>query len=305
MFQRSRLVAVTSVLAIGALVLAGCSSSKKSPAGSSSTGSGASASSSVDAQAAGLVPAAVKSRGTLNVAMDATYPPDEFIGTDGKTIQGMDVDLIKALAAALGLKANLVNVKFDSIIPRIQSGTYDVGMSSFTDNKEREKTVDFVTYFKAGEGFYVKAGSSKTFDGLDSICGAKVAVESGTTELTDAQSMEKKCPQEGKAKPTVLSFSDQDQANLAVSSGRADVGFLDSQVAGYVVKQSNGQFQLTGTAFEVAPYGIALPKGTGLTQAFLAAMKAVIANGTYQKVLGTWGMQDGAITTPVIDGAES
>jgi polar amino acid transport system substrate-binding protein len=303
-FQRPRLVAATSVLTIGILALAGCSSSKKSSTGAGA-GTSSTSSSSVNAAAAALVPAAIKSKGTLTVAMDATYPPDESVAADGKTIEGMDVDLINALAATLGLKTKLVNVKFDSIIPRIQSGTYDVGMSSFTDTKDREKTVDFVTYFQAGEGFYTKAGASKTYDGLDSLCGAKVAVESGTTELSDAQSMEKKCPTENKPKPTVLAYDDQNSANLAVSSGRADLGFVDSQVAGYIVKQSNGQFQLTGTAFEVAPYGIALPKGTALTQAFLAAVKAVMANGTYQTVLAKWGLQAGAITTPVINGAQS
>ena len=133
--------------------------------------------------------------------------------------------------------------------------------------------------------FYVKAGSSKKFNGLSSLCKATVAVETGTTEQTDAQSQAKKCSVK------VLSFADQNQANLAVSSGRADVGFADSQVVGYIVKQSNGQFQATGTAFAVAPYGIALPKGNGMAQAVLAAVKALQSNGTYKSLLAKWGVQ--------------
>jgi polar amino acid transport system substrate-binding protein len=293
-------VAVAGVLVALALVAAGCSSSKKSS--SSGGGGGGGTTAAQNSGAAALVPAAIKSKGTLKVAMDASYPPDEFVGTDGHTIMGMDADLAKAIAAALGLKVDLINVKFDSIIPRLQDGTYDMGMSSFTDNKEREKVVDFVTYFQAGEGFYVKAGSNKSYDGLASLCGAKVAVESGTTELTDAQAQAKKC---GSKTLTVLTFGDQNAANLAVSSGRADVGFVDSQVAGYIVKQSNGQFTQTGTAFEVAPYGIALPKGNGMAQAVLAAMKALMSNGTYTKILNQWGVQSGAITNSVINGAVS
>jgi polar amino acid transport system substrate-binding protein len=235
--------------------------------------------------------------------MDASYPPDEFVGTDGKTIEGMDVDFGKALVAELGLQAKFVNVTFNDIIPRLQSGQYDMGLSSFTDNKTREKTVDFVTYFQAGEGFYIKAGGSKKFDGLTSLCGAKVAVENGTTELDDANAQAKKCPSGSKL--TVLSFADQNGANLAVSSGRADVGFVDSQVAGYIVQQSNGQFEQTGTAFEVAPYGIALPKDNGMAPAVLAAVKAMIADGTYTKALTKWGVQAGAVTSPVINGAQS
>ncbi|MDP9091452.1 MAG: ABC transporter substrate-binding protein [Actinomycetota bacterium] len=300
MVQRSGLAAATGLVAIGALLLSGCSSSKKTANSPTSTSSAVTANA-----AAALVPAAVKGKGTLTIGVDASYPPDESIDTDGHTIIGMDADLAKALAATLGLKANLVNVKFDSIIPRLQSGTYDLGMSSFTDNKTREKTVDFVTYFQAGEGFYVKAGNTKTFNGLDSLCGAKVSVENGTTEQTDAQTQAKTCTGAGKPTVTVLSFSDQNGANLAVSSGRADVGFADSQVVGYIVKQSNGQFTQTGTAFAVAPYGIALPKGNGMAAAVLAAVKKLMADGTYTKILSQWGVQDGAITNPVINGATS
>ena len=103
----------------------------------------------------------------------------------------------------------------------------------------------------------------------------------------------------------MLTFGDQNQVNLAVSSGRADVGFADSQVAAYIVKQSNGQFQNSGTPFGVAPYGIALPKGNGMAKAVLAAMKELISDGTYKKLLAKWGVQSGGITSPVIDGAIS
>ena len=299
MLHRSRIaVATIAVAACASLALAGCSSSKSNN-NTNSGGGGGSSTPAASSTLASLVPAAVKSKGTLTVALDATYPPDESIAADGHTIEGFDVDFIKAVAAKLGLKANLVNVTFDSIIPRIQSGQYDIGMSSFTYTKAREKTVDFVTYFQAGEGFYVKAGSSKTFTGLDSLCNAKVAVENGTTELDDANAQAKKC------KVTVLAFADQNQANLAVSSGRADVGFADSQVAGYIVKQSNGQFQVSGQAFAVAPYGIALPKGNGMAAAVQAAVKAMIADGSYTQILTKWGVQDGAITEPVINGAQS
>jgi polar amino acid transport system substrate-binding protein len=306
--RRNVLISMTAALAAGAMAVSGCSSSSKSSVSSTPAGGGGSSSSTasgVDAASAALVPAAIKSKGVLTFAMDATYPPDESVAADGKTIIGMDADLAADLATLLGLKVSLVNATFDTIIPGLQDGKYDVGLSSFTDTKAREKVVDFVTYFQAGEGYYVKAGSSKTFEGLDALCGAKVAVESGTTEQSDAQTQAKACTAAGKPTVTVLTFSDQNAANLAVSSGRADVGFVDSQVAGYIVKQSNGQFALTGTAFEVAPYGIALPKGNGMSAAVLSAVKALIANGTYTTLLTKWGVQSGAITAPVINGATS
>jgi polar amino acid transport system substrate-binding protein len=275
--------------------------------GGSSSGGGTQtvAPATVDSAAAALVPAAVKGKGTLTVAADATYAPNEFIAKNGKTVIGMDADLANAIGQTLGLKINLTNETFDGIIPGILSGKYDVGMSSFTDTKEREAQVDFVDYFKAGTSFYENASGGPAVTGLASLCGLKVSVEKGTTEQTDATAQGKKCTTAGKAAVTVDTYPDQNGANLAISSGHDQVGMADSPVAAYQVQQSSGQFKLVGTPYGVAPYGIALPKGNGMAPAVLAAVKALIANGTYTKIMNKWGVQAGAITTPGINGAIS
>ena len=293
-------IACLAIAATAALVLTGCGSSK-----SASTPKNTATVSSGSSGAAALVPAAVKSKGTVVIAMDASYPPDEFFKPGTTTpIIGFDADLGTALGKSLGLNVQEQNVTFDAIIPGLQDGKYDIGLSSFTDTQAREKVVDFVTYFQAGESFYVKAGG-KTFDGLDSLCGAKVAVENGTTEQTDAQTQSKTCTTAGKPAVTVLQFSDQSGANLAVSSGRADVGFADSPPVDYIVQQSNGQFVSSGKPFGLAPYGVALPKGNGMAKAVQAAMKELISNGQYAAILKQWNLSDGAITDPMINGATS
>jgi polar amino acid transport system substrate-binding protein len=261
----------------------------------SSTGTGTSASTGTTAGGTVSVPASIKSKGTLTVASDATYAPNEFIASDGKTVVGMDADLMKALGAAMGLKVKIVNQTFDSIIPGLASGKYDVGASSFTDTKEREKTVDFVDYFVAGESFFTKASGGADISGIGDICGKTVAVEKGTTEESDAQAQGAKCKKAGKPTVNVLSFPDQNGANLALSSGRAQLGFADSPVAAYQVKKSGGQFKLVGPSIENAPYGLAVPKNSGLAQPMLAALKVLIANGKYKAILTHWGIQAGAI----------
>ena len=188
----------------------------------------------------------------IRMAMDATYPPDEFM-QNGKIV-GFDADLGRALGKVMGVKVTMVDATFDTIIPGIVDGKFDVGNSSFTDTKAREGQVDFVDYFRAGEGFYEQANSTKTFNGLKSLCGHSVSVETGTTEQCDAETQAKSCH------VTVLSYEDQNEANLAVSDGRADLGFADSQVAAYIVHLSNGQFKLTGTPFETAPTGSWSPR---------------------------------------------
>lgn len=295
MFTRGGTLA--TVLTAAALGMAACGDDDKDSAGTTPS-SGAS-----DAKVAALVPAAVKSKGTLTVAADATYAPNEFIGPDGKTVIGMDPDLAKALAAKMGLKARVVNATFDAIIPGLAANKYDLGMSSFTDTKEREETVDFVTYFSAGTSFFVKADGGPAIETLADLCGEKVAVEKGTTQADDATAQSKKCTSAGKPKVDLLIFPDQNGANLALSSGRAEVGMADSPVAAYQVKQSDGDFKLSGKAYGTAPYGIAIPKGTDMAEPVLAAVKAIMADGSYGSILGEWGVASGAIDNPVINGA--
>jgi polar amino acid transport system substrate-binding protein len=237
------------------------------------------------------VPASIKSKGTITVAADASYAPDEFIGPDGHTVIGMDADLSHALATTMGLKANVVNATFATIIPGLASGRYDMGASSFTDTKAREKTVDFVDYANVGESFYTKTNGGTQIGSIADICGKTVSVESGTTEEGDAKTQSAKCTKAGKPAVTVLVFSTQTEANLAVSSGRAQLGFADTPVAGYQVKQSGGEFKLVGATFAPAPYGLAIPKQPGLAPAVLAALKALDADGTYAAIFAHWGLQ--------------
>jgi polar amino acid transport system substrate-binding protein len=304
------LAGVLPVLCLAGIVGCGSSSSSSSTAAPAATSSSAGTSSAAaapgaDPAVAAKVPAAIKSKGTLTVAADATYAPDEFIGPDGKTVIGMDADLMKALAAVMGLKANVQNQTFDSIIPGLASGKFDVGASSFTDTKEREKTVDFVTYFTAGESFFTKASGGVTVSGLSGLCGKTVAVEKGTTEESDATKQSATCKKAGKPAVNVLSFPDQNGANLALSSGRAQLGFADSPPAEYQVKKSNGQFKLVGTSIENAPYGLAVSKKSGLTAPILAGLKVLMKDGKYKAILTHWGIQAGAITAPKINGAIS
>jgi polar amino acid transport system substrate-binding protein len=302
----SKLVAKIGVPALAVLVLAGCGgSSSSSSTATSTTSTTTSTSNSANAAVVALVPAAVKSKGTLTVAADATYAPNEFIAEDGHTVIGMDPDLMKALGEVMGLKVNVVNATFDTIIPGLAAGKYDVGASSFTDTKERQKTVDFVTYFTAGVSFYGKSSGAPNIKRVEELCGKTVSVEKGTTEEEEAKAQSEKCTKAGKKAVTVLVFPDQNGANLAITSGRAELGMADSPVAAYAVKQSNGTLKGIGSTYGSAPYGIALPKGDGMTVPIQAALKVLISNGTYMKILEKWGVQAGAITNPEINGAKS
>jgi polar amino acid transport system substrate-binding protein len=294
-----KLVALISGAVLALALLAGCGSSKKS----STSTTAATPTPSVNASIAAQVPAAIKSRGTLTVASEAEYAPNEFIAPDGHTVIGMDPDLVKALGAVMGLKTTVVNSTFEAIIPGLAAGRYDVGASSFTDTKEREKTVDFVTYLSVGQAFLTKANGGPKPNTLADLCGHKVSVEKGTVELEEAEKQNTKCKAAGKP-ITLLIFPGQNDANLALSSGRAEIDYADSPIIAYQVRKLGVSVRSSPT-FGAAPYGLALPKGNGMAKPVLEALKVLMANGAYTAILKKWELQSAAITSPVINGAKS
>jgi polar amino acid transport system substrate-binding protein len=261
-----RFVGAVAVAVATAGVAAGCGGSSSS---TTSTSAALTATPNinvpVDKKIAAQVPSSIKSKGTLTVAADATYAPNEFIAPDGHTVIGMDADLAKALAQAMGLTAQVKNVTFDSILPGLAANKYDLGMSSFTVTKTREKTVDFVTYAIAGTSFFVKAQGGPNIQSLADLCGQKVAAERATVQAAAATAQNKKCKAQGKPGVSLSVFPDENGVNLALSSGRATVAMADSPPAAYAVEQSNGQFKLSGNQYGTAAYGIAMPTGCPCT----------------------------------------
>jgi polar amino acid transport system substrate-binding protein len=301
----SKLLARLGLPVLALLALAGCGSSTKTTSGSTAGTAATVSTGGTDQAIAATVPATIKAKGTLNIATEAGYAPLEFLAPDGHTIIGVDPDLIKGIAEVMGLKVNLTNTNFETIIPGLAAGHFDLGVSSFTDTKEREKTVDFVTYYKAGISFYAKSTANPGVKTVADLCGKTVAVEKGTVELEEATKQSGKCTKEGKKAVTVLSFPGQPPVNLAIASGRAEVGMADSPVVAYQIKVNGSEFKLIGESYGFAPYGIAIPKSSGLAAPILAALKRLMANGSYLKILEKWGIQVGAITEPKINGAIS
>lgn len=259
-----------------------------------------------------LLPADVRSRGELSIATDASYAPVEFSTNGGSTLQGLDIDLGNAIGKLLGVKAKFANTKFDGIVAGVAAKKYDLAMSALTDTKKRESQgVDFVNYFKAGTSIAVKKGNPLKISGEMDLCGVKVAAEQGTVQLTDlqdaeidgAKTLKTKCTEAGKKAPEPVPLPDQNSVNSALLSGRADAFTADSPVVGYQIKVTNGQLQEAGQATAVAPYGIAMPQNSPLRGAVQQAVQKLIDDGTYTKILETWGVTNGAVTKASVNGA--
>ena len=282
------------------MALSGCSSSSEAPSEEGSPTAAAPAE-KVD-EIANTVPEAIKSTGTLVVGVNVPYAPNEFKDPSGKLV-GFDVDLMNAVAGTLGLTAEYREADFAKIIPSIQGGTFNVGMSSFTDTKEREEQVDFVTYFSAGTLWAQPAGGDIN---PEDACGKKVAVQATTYQETDElPARSKKCTDEGKPAIEIVPFDSQDAATNAVVLGQTDAMSADSPVTLYAIKQTNGKLAQAGETFDAAPYGWPVQKGSPLAQSLLQALEHLIETGKYEEIAANWGLEEGMIDKPVINGAIS
>ena len=184
---------------------------------------------------------------------------------------------------------------FDKIIPSITGGTMDMGMSSFTDNAERQQQVDFVDYYEAGILWAAPAGA--TVD-PDDACGLKVAVQATTYEHTDElPAKSQACTDAGKPAIEITPFDTQDAAANAVVLGQADAMSADSPVTLYAISQTDGKLEAAGDIFDSAPYGFPVQKGSELAAAVQAAMQSLVADGTYGDILAEWGVEAGAVDT--------
>ena len=277
--------------ATAALLMSACSSSLS---GAPETETEPSASVSENADLAARLPESIRSAGVIKVGTDASYAPNEFLADDGKTVQGMDVDLFNAVAAKFGVEAEWQPSSFDTIIVGVNGGKYDIGISSFTINDQRKQQVNMVSYFSAGTQWATRAGNPEDVD-PDNACGKTIAVQDKTVQQEEDLPKRQQACESNPIK--VLPFEGQDQATASVVSGRADAMLADSPVVAYAVKQSGGKLEPLGDIYEAAPYGYVLPKAeTEFAEAIVDALKELESDGTYESILEKWGVEDGAIS---------
>ena len=300
--RTSRPALLTALALTTTLALAACSTGDDDTAtpGSSDTSSTAASfdpsSVAKDDAIAALVPDKIKSAGTLTVGSDTSYAPAEYIDDDGTTAVGYDVDIAKALAAVMGLKADVQTADFTGIIPAIGS-KYDVGISSFTINPDRLTQANMIEYFEAGEAFAVPKGNPGKVDG-SKLCGLTVGVQTGTVEDEELDGLSKACTDAGDKAITPLKYAKQSEVTTALVGGKADLMYADSPIIAYAIAQTGGQLEQLGDVFASAPQGIVVSKDDqALTDAVQKAMQKLIDDGDYGKILAAWGNDAGAVKT--------
>ncbi|MEU2657206.1 ABC transporter substrate-binding protein [Streptomyces sp. NPDC007325] len=260
----------------------------------------------VDAVAA-LLPAGVREAGTLRVGSSIGFPPGAYYpnGTD-KAPAGQDIDLADAVAKVLGVELERQDASFETILPALGSGKYDVGTGNFGVTTERLKTIDFVTYINDGQGFAVKKGDTKLggkVTDLTQLCGLTIGTGAGTTFEATLTARRNVCAEAGKKPYDVKVYSENAATLTALQQGRIDVVMSTINGLRYQAAQPAAQTAFLGE-FHRLDVGFAFKKGSPLTVAFQAAVDELIRNGTYARILEKWGTTASAIDASKINPPE-
>jgi len=250
-----------------------------------------------------MLPKSIQESGIIKLATDAHYPPCESFAEDNVTMIGWEPDLWDAIAKKLGVKVQPESINFDGLIPGVQSGRYDMAMECISDTLEREKQVTFIDLSVSINGIFTLEDSAVTDDPL-SLCGLKSGAQKGTTfvqSVTDLFSP--LCVKNGKPPIATNEFASADATVLALLSRRVDFLVNDASAAAYIKKQSSQPVRLLVP--DVLPKLIGGPivkkDNQELADALLAATKALMDEGVYDRIFDKWDIAALKLKTPGIN----
>ena len=257
-----------------------------------------------DPALAKLVPASVRQAG-LQFSTSEGYPPMEVYAKDNSTLVGVDRILGRAIARQLGLKIAMHDADFNAQIPGVVTGRYNIVMSSMSDTKERQQKVSFVDYVLAGAALQVPKGNPENLVKPTDLCGRTLSVVDNGSSLALAQQYSAGCSKGGKKPIKVLRFTGDQDALLALKSGRADVSITDYVVAASRAAQASQQVDAIALKGTESPWGIGMdPKDKPLIAAVQGALNKLITDGKYRSILAAYNLTGLAVKTATVNGGK-
>ena len=314
---RSRSLRAAAGVAAVLLALTACSSSSDDAGDDGAASPGASAlptvtiegvgDVTVDPAAAAKLPAATAEAGEVSVATNAPYPPFIDFVEEGnlEDFQGLDYDLVTAIAARLGIEAPFQQQPFDGLIPGLQSGKFDAIVGGITDNAERQEVAVFVDYSASGTGILVAKGNPDGITNLASLCGKEIAVQKATTQVdllgtfsTDS------C---GSSPIKVTQYPQNTDALTALLAGKAAAIAATKVTLVDIEKETGDKVELINdpenpNGYAASPNGIGFLKAEQeLATAFQSGLQSLMDDGTYMKILAKYAQEPIAIETATIN----
>nr|GID89713.1 ABC transporter substrate-binding protein [Actinoplanes derwentensis] len=249
-----------------------------------------------------LLPADIRRSGVLTVGSAVGTPPIAFHPQDGGAPRGVDIDVADAAARKLGLVVEREQVSGASLLTGLAAGRFALGTANFSVTEERKKVLDFTVYLTDGTGIVIRDDSDLTeVTGLDQLCGRTIGTGVGTTFENDLRSREHRCTDVGGQAYRISTYSDAAAHFLALREGHVDVLVSSASVLRYAAAQQPG-LRFAGQ-LDRRDVGLATKKGSGLAEPLRAAIDQLIADGTYQRILAKWHLEEAGIEKSAVNPA--
>lgn len=236
-------------------------------------------------------PEGLVTAGTLTYGTAATFPPFEY-QSDSGGLTGFDIDMIEVLAGYMGLKLDVLDTDFDGLIPALRGGRIDIVNSAMYIKPEREEQVDFVPYMVIGEAIVVPVGNPKGIAELpEDLSELDVSVTRGAIGERYMTDFNKELQEMGLSEMNIMTFPTNQDALLAVGSGRADAFDTSIPGAAHLNEQRPGEFEVAATFDLGTKIGIATREGdTDMQRAINEAMQIFVEEGEYERLLAKYGL---------------
>ncbi len=239
------------------------------------------------------LPAATKASKTIKVVGDS-FPPYRIVGDDGKTVTGVETDLLRALEPLLGIRfEQSVVSNLPAMLAGIDTGRYELSTGPLLSTKPREERYDIVTWMLSKPAFMVPVAGGRKTATLEDLCGLRVSYAAGSSQEQYVKKVDERCVAAKRPTTQPVPLADQNATVLAAQAGRADVASMQLSAALYLQKQNPGKFHVQTDQTDqlgVLHLGFVTRKNSELTPVLFDALKQIWASGEYARILEKWGL---------------
>ncbi len=276
-------------ISVGALLLSGCGGS------SEEANVGAPMPTSVIPEARDMLPVDIIDSGVIVVGTDPGLAPLTYVAEDGE-ITGLDIQLMRLIGERLGVDVKFEVIPFAGLIDAVAAGEIDVVASAMFDTPQRRTRVDFVGYLGGGSQWLSRDGVQID---PDDACGLTVAVIKGSAQaVEEIPRRSEVCGDRGARPVTALPVAGSLAGADAVLRDDADAFVTDAPVAEFVVGRSKERLALVDAPYDENTYGLAVAANqAGLADAIDIALDSLIEDGSYQRLVGKWGVNNSSIAS--------
>ncbi|MBH5399862.1 ABC transporter substrate-binding protein [Bradyrhizobium sp. CNPSo 4010] len=253
-------------------------------------------------QAAEL-PAEIKQAGTLKLTVNSTYAPMEYRDPATNELVGLDIDLANELAKRLGVKIVWSETPFAELIPSLQTKRADFIISGIQDRSSRRETADFIDYLTTGPQFFVMAENAAKI--ATDLCGKKVGTTRSTAFPLEIEKWSKQnCEATGKPAIQYVPGENSIDVRNQLKQGRIDAAVQGSETLPYAQQQEAGKYRVIGEQLSTGYQGIMFRKDdAALREVVTEHLAAMIADGSYKRILDKFGLGANAVEKPMMNAA--